>query len=187
MKKIIVCVMSLMLSGCFASTKDSNFYVLESQTPTEILHIRTSLAVENIGLPDYLQKPQIVLQKSDSPELKISEFNRWASDLENMVQNTLIEDLAAIAPKSDIKPLAYGIKTRYVIKINIEKMSGYFNEQAVLKGTYYILSTSGQLLKQSDFELETDCGKNYADYVRAQSTLVAKLAEQLIKALPRGA
>ena len=65
-------------------------------------------------------------------------------------------------------------------------MSGYFKEEAVLKGTYYILASSGQLLKQSDFELKTDCGKNYADYVMAQSTLVAQLAEQLIKALPRG-
>lgn len=186
MKKFIVCVMSLVLSGCFFSTKNSSFYVLESQQPAEVLNVKMSLAIENIRLPDYLQKPQIVLQKSDSPELKISEFNRWASDLEDMVQNTLIEDLEAIAPKADIKPLAYGIKTRYVIKINIEKMSGYFKEEAVLKGTYYILASSGQLLKQSDFELKTDCGKNYADYVMAQSTLVAQLAEQLIKALPRG-
>lgn len=184
MKKIFICVMSLCLGGCFFSTKDSNFYLLEAQNPTEVLLIKTSIAVQDIGLPDYLQKPQIVLQKNDSPELKISEFNRWASDLGEMLQNALIENLQALAPKTTVKPLAYGVKTKFVVKINIEKMSGYFHEKAVLKGAYSILSSSGRVLKQADFAFETQSGKNYADYVNAQSKLVADLASLIMSVLP---
>ncbi len=180
MKKFCFVLMVLMLQGCFSSTPNSSFYLLESeQRPLPVSNKNISVSVADIFLPDYLQKPQIVLQKSDSPELKISEFNRWGSDLEGMIQNIIIEDLQNLMPNAVVKPLTFGTKTQYVVKINIEKMSGYFNQKAVLKGVYQILSTSGKVIKQKDFKFERMVGKTYADYAKVQSILLSDLANKL--------
>jgi len=184
MKKIVLFLMILMLEGCFFATPNSTFYLLEStNTASSISKKKINIAVYDITLPDYLQKPQIVLQKSDSPELQVSEFNRWASDLESMIQNTLIEDLQTIMPQSTIKPLLYGSNAQYIIKVNIEKMSGYFGQDAVLRGVYQILTPSNKVIKQSDFEFKTPAGRKYADYAKAQSRLLADLALMISKAI----
>jgi len=111
MKKLFICLLPLLLSACLFSTPNSTFYLLESSSQAEsVFQKKLNVAVYDVGLPDYLQKPQIVLQKHDSPELKVSEFNRWASDLDGMVQNTLIENLQKSFPQSTIKPLVFGSK-----------------------------------------------------------------------------
>jgi len=178
MKKFLACFMALMLSGCFFSTKNSTFYLLESikEETSPVSDKKISIGVADILVPDYLQKPQIVLQQKDSPELKVSEFNRWASDLEGMIQNTLIEDFQKMLPKASIGPLMFGQNAQYVVKIEIEKMSGYLGENAILKGTWQIVSSYDKVLKKSDFNLQTPAGQTYASYVLAQSRLLSALA-----------
>ena len=177
MKKYITAICVLLLTGCFFSTKNSTFYLLESQGAVEpVTPKKLSIAVQDISIPDYLQKPQIILQAQNSPELKVSEFNRWGSDLQGMIQNTLIEDLQSMMPNAFIKPLMFGQNTQYTIQINVEKLSGYFKEQAVLKGTYKILLPNGNIFKEKTFDLSTPAGKTYGSYVTAQSNLIAALA-----------
>ena len=179
MKKFAVAVCIFLLAGCF-STKNSTFYLLESQGNAEpITQKKLSIAVQDISIPDYLQKPQIVLQSQDSPELKVSEFNRWGSDLPSMLQNTLIEDLQSLMPNAFIKPLMFGQTAQYTIQINIEKLSGYLKEQAVLKGSYKIVLPNGKLFKEENFDLSTPAGKTYASYVTAQSKLISDLAQEI--------
>lgn len=180
MKRLSVVFFVLMLTGCFFSTKNSTFYLLESQNALEpVTSKQLKIAVQDIIIPDYLQKPQIVLQAQDSPELKISEFNRWGSDLQGMIQNTLIEDMQSLMPKAEVKPLMYGQNTNYIIKVNMEKLSGSLKQNAVLKGTFQVLSTKGNIVAEQNFDLSTPAGKTYGSYVTAQSNLIAALAQEI--------
>ena len=180
MKKYVAAICVLLLTGCFFSTKNSTFYLLETQGTVEpVTQKKFSIAVQDISIPDYLQKPQIVLQAQDSPELKVSEFNRWGSDLQGMLQNTLIEDLQNLMPNAFIKPLMFGQSAQYTLQINIEKLSGSLKEQAVLKGTYKIVLQNGRILKEENFDLSTPAGKTYGSYVTAQSNLLARLAQEI--------
>jgi len=180
MKKYITAICVLLLTGCFFSTKNSTFYLLESQGAVEpVTQKKLSIAVQDISIPDYLQKPQIVLQSQDSPELKVSEFNRWGSNLQGMLQNTLIEDLQSLMPNAFIKPLMFGQSAQYTLQINIEKLSGSLKEQAVLKGTYKIVLPKDKVFKEENFDLRTPAGKTYASYVTAQSKLISELARKI--------
>ena len=187
MKKILATFCLLFLSGCFSSTPNSNFYLLESSSQTSSVSQRKmNVAVQDIILTEYLQRPQIVLQSVGNPELKISEFNRWASPLDEMVQNTLIEDLGKALPSSVVKPLVYGGGSQYIVKLNIEKIGGYFKEKAYLSGQWQILSTTGRVLKQQDFIFEEPMNDaTYSSYVVAQSKLLSELAEELAQVLSR--
>lgn len=180
MKKYVAAVCVLLLTGCFFSTKNSTFYLLETRGTAEpVTQKKFSIAVQDISIPDYLQKPQIVLQAQDSPELKVSEFNRWGSNLQGMIQNTLIEDMQSLMPNAFIKPLMFGQTAQSTIQVNIEKLSGYLKQQAVLKGTYKIISPNGKILKEENFDLSTPAGKTYGSYVKAQSNLIAALAQEI--------
>lgn len=180
MKKYVAAICVLLLTGCFFSTKSSTFYLLESQNALEPMSAKqVNIAIQDISIPDYLQKPQIVLQAHDSPELKVSEFNRWGANLQGMLQNTLIEDMQSLMPNAFIKPLMFGQTAQYTIQINIEKLSGYLKQQAVLKGTYKIISPNGKILKEENFDLSTPAGKTYGSYVTAQSNLIAALAQEI--------
>ena len=184
MKKIVLCLMVSLLSGCFFSTPNSTFYLLESNAELEpVSQKRLSIAVQDVLLPDYLQKPQIVLQKENSPELKVSEFNRWGSDLEGMIQNTLIEDFQRSFPQGTIKPLLFGSSAQYIVKLNIEKMTGFLRQDAVLSGSWQILNRSNKVLRQADFKLATPAGRTYGSYVSAQSKLISELACEIAQAI----
>lgn len=185
MKKFLLVVFCLVLSGCFFSTPKSNFYILENVEDYIVSNKSLQISVQDVSVPDYLLRPQIVLQKNGSPQVEISEFHRWASDLPEMIQNTLILDLQKALPRSEIKPLLFGGKSKYIIKINLEKMTGSFKNEALLSGTWQILNQRGQILKQNSFKFSDKVAQTYASYVQAQSALLQKLSVEIAQSLSR--
>lgn len=170
----------ILLVGCLLSTPDSRFYLLEIPSMgAPISAKKINIAVQDVTVPGYLDRPQIVLQRPDSPELKISEFDRWASDLNTMVQNILIDDLQNAMPKAIIKRLAYGTNPRYIVKLNVERMGGWLGEQAYLRGNWQILSPSGRILYEQNINRKRDVGKTYASYVEAQSMMLSETGREI--------
>lgn len=184
MRKYLTLLLFLVLSGCFGATKNSEFYLLETQNAQEVIsEAKLNIAVQDIILPDYLKKPQIVLQAKDSPQLTISEFHRWGSDFEQMVENTLTDDLQNVMPHAFIKPLIYGQNAQYIVQVNIDKLSGSFNEDAVLTGNYKIMTGRGKTIKEDNFRIIEPVGKDYVSYVEAQSRLIGQLAAMIAHGL----
>lgn len=180
MKKLVIFVISFVLFGCLGRTPDSKFYLLESTNQMAVVSNRTvHLAVADVEIPDYLQKPQIVLQEGSDPKLDISEFNRWASDLSGMLQNTLIEDLQQALPQAEIKTLLYGSQPRFIIKVSLEKLSGWFNKDAVMSGSFQIVNAQGKVLIEENFSYSAPAGKTYETFVRAESALWSEVAAQI--------
>ena len=132
MKKLVALILLLpILHGCFASTHNSRFYLLENAPePQFVSTSKISIAEQDIIIPQYLEKPQIMLQRPNSPEREISEFIRSASDLNYLLLNFLIGHLQNALPNATIKPLAFGATTNVVVKVNLEKFGGWFNEDA---------------------------------------------------------
>lgn len=175
MKKCLYLIFCLMLSGCF-STPNSNFYMLQTTADKVVSSQKLQLQIFDVLVPEYIDKPQIVLQKNNSPELKISEFNRWATDLNTMIKSTIINDLSVYLPNAKILPLAYGTNTQYVVKIQIEQLSGWLKDKAVLKANWQILNAKGKVLYTKTSMFEEQSGTSYATYVTAQSKMLSDLA-----------
>ncbi len=186
MKRILLFVSVLMLSGCLFSTPKSSFYILEKVNHADVVSRSAfKIGVQDVSVPDYLLRSQIVLQQPDSPKVDISEFHRWASDLSEMLQNTLILDMQATLPRAEIKPLLFGDNPNYVVKINLEKMIGSLKHEAQLSGTWQILSAQGRILKQNRFNFSEKIGSTYASYVKVQSALLARLSVEISQTLSR--
>ncbi len=186
MRNFTLLVMMILLGGCFSTTPDSRFYLLDSvNNQPSVSDRKINVAVQDITVPEYLDRPQIVLQKQTNPELKISEFDRWASDVNAMLQNVMIENLQNALPKSIVKPLAYGGKPNFIVKINIEKFSGWLNKNAYIKGNWQIISPSGRIIAQQEFSRQHAVGKSYGSYVQTQSSLWAEISEEIATKLSK--
>ena len=178
MKKLFLIFLIHLLFGCF-STPNSNFFILEKSDLQEISAKKIIVAVYNINIPDFMDKPQIVLQKPNSPEIKISEFNRWGTDLSTMFKNVLISNLSQTMPNTKFVPLAYGTNYKYTIKIDIEKFNGWLNDSAYLNVNWQILNSNGKTIYSQNLQYITPSGKTYESYVKAQSKLLKDLSKDI--------
>src|SRR5208283_2593522 len=89
----------VILTGC-ASSQPSKFYQLNpvQNQGTSIVDVPSShnvvIAVGPVGIPDYLDRPQIVT-RSGKNELKLSEFDRWGGSLEADISRVLVENISS--------------------------------------------------------------------------------------------
>ena len=108
MKKFIL-LSVLFLTSCIGTTPPSKFYTLNSITDTNSSYpsAKTFIGISEVSIPQYLDKPQIVVRDSNNVELFVSEFNRWSEPLGDIIQSTLTNDLAFYLPDATIKPTSY--------------------------------------------------------------------------------
>ena len=81
MKKTFVLASVLLLASCLGRSPDSSFYTLISEPPAKSYKLKTSLQVNEVNIPEYLTRPQIVTVGDNPVEIEISEFNRWSAPL----------------------------------------------------------------------------------------------------------
>lgn len=180
MKKLCLLVMLSLLCGCFFSTPNSRFYLLEAeQNLKEITDKKFNIAVQDIYVPDFLSRPQIVLQKPESAQLSVSEFDRWGSDLNAMLQTAMINNLQNQMPSAVVKPLLYGSSPRYVVKINIERFGGWLGEEAYMGGNWQILSSGGRVIVEQDFSKQQKIGRSYDAFVQALSRMWGAVSQEI--------
>lgn len=190
MKKILLCLLiSLNLSGCFSvgTSAPSKFYSLKNANVDDITPVSqkfSKIGVEEIKIPTYLDKPQIVLKAPNSVELSFSEANRWSEPLSSMMQRTLANDISLYMPKALVKPRYLGQeKFDYLVFVEIEKFEGALNSQANLVGWWYIANKNGDVIitKKANISLKTN--NNFDDLIQTESTLVNELAKQIATTL----
>ena len=103
-------LLSLVLFTAFVSacsvggqTKSSQFYVLDAtiEQPQGDSLQDLRLGVGPIAMPGYIDRPQMVT-KTDSSEVHIEEYARWAEPLGEMFTRTLAENIRALTNSQEI-------------------------------------------------------------------------------------
>jgi len=185
MRHIISLIGIFLLAACLGRSPDSTFYTLEAVQPGQPLSSRRlTAAVNRVIIPDYLDKPQIVLRASDGVELQISEYQRWGETLASLLQRVTADDLNLLLPQAQIKPQSFTAQTyQYYVTLEINRMDGTWNDKAVLDAWWSITDRQNRVLKRAKANLSAPLKKSYQEYVQVQSRLLAKLSEQIAEAL----
>lgn len=184
MKKLCSLFLLALVSACmsFGSTPPSRFFSL--QTISEQLIVsksRASIGVEEVNIPEYLDKPQIVTVGDNAVELKISEQNRWSEPLSTMMQRTIANDMSGLLPNAVVKGRNMSNERfDYAVFIEVDKFDGALNGKAQLNAWWYILKKgSSDIVLRQKAEFVQPAGGDYDDLVKAESRLVYQLAEQI--------
>lgn len=183
MKKIWSVAILLMLSACVGTSQQSRFYSMRPVSRNEVSALsqaKMNIGIEEVKIPDYLDKPQIVTMKDNSVELNISEVNRWSEALSTMMQRTIANDMGAYLPNSVVKARNLSRETfGYVIFVEIDRFDGQLDQGAHLDAWWYAINKEGKIVIRERVVLEQKTGNSYDDLVMAESKLVAELSKQI--------
>ncbi len=179
---VVIIGSTLLLSGCFSGvSKPATFYMLSAQPIlSTVSQVKTSVGVVPVEVPEFLDKPQIVLNETDTL-MTISETNRWSEPLAQVTQRVLVEDLQRLLPNVYVQTKGYDDnKFNRLVQVEINTMTGNLDKEAMLSVWWTLKNGSGAVMTRKRFD-KTIALKNdsYGDYVRAQSILWSDLAHEI--------
>ena len=183
MKKTVFCmIFGLFIGGCFGGySPTSRFYQLQAESNLAAVSAKKfSLGIEEVSLPDYLDKPQIIVMEENSPQMSISELQRWGEPLESMIRRTVVADMALLLPEAMVKSqVLLSERFDYLAEIQIVRFDMIAGQKAVLEAWWYLYGASGQTLYRQKVTLEEPIGNSFDDYVSAESKMLAEMSRTM--------
>lgn len=183
---MVLGLVSLMLAGCGSSPK-THFYAL-----TVVTGSRTSKAsptwpvqIAAVHVPPSLDRQQMV-KRTVGNSVDISDQNRWAAPLGDMIRNVLTQDLAVRLPKGKvILPDAPAPQNTRQIVATIAGFGPTSDGNVKLDGSWSLLGGSpAKSILSHDISLETQPpGPGGGGIAAAMSTLLGRLANRMTSEL----
>jgi uncharacterized lipoprotein YmbA len=176
--------------GC-ARSQSSRFYLLEpiSALPDTATNETMAAAAEPITIgigpiriPEYLNRPQIVT-RSDSNELHLADYNRWAEPLDLSIPRVFAENLAALlgTDRVVLHPWNNAVPVAYQVSVEIVHLDGQAGGAVTLKARWMIFDTAfKQMLvwRTSQIQKPVD-GEEITHVVRAESLALDALCREI--------
>lgn len=184
--RILLCGALLLLSGC-TTVPVTQFYTLDSEAPA--LDKTTSMLTLSIGpidLPEYLDRPQMVLRDGNN-RLLFDEFHRWGGALDQEIERVLAGRLAAQLGTQRI----YGYPSRivaesdYRIALDIRAFDGSLDDSVQLDVAWSLIDDHSAVVLevQRSIYRERVAQPELAAYAAALGQLIERLGEDLAKAV----
>jgi len=134
----IPCIVVILAAGC-GSTPASRFYTLSATpapagTPSDL-----SLAVGPVTIPAVIDRPQIVVSAGPN-QVRLDEFNRWASPLQSNISRVVADNLAAIlgTPRVSLFPQTVSAAADYRVAILVQSFDSAPGEAATLDAVWTV-------------------------------------------------
>ena len=186
MKKIwailSVCLLSACLGGYSPQSRFYNLQPADASTVTVLSNRKVSIGINEVELPDYLDRPQIVSFEKGKPQMNISELDRWGEPLASMIQRTTAADISLYLPEAVVKPRSSLMeKFKYVVDIQIIRFDMIQGEEAVLEAWWYISDSDGRIVYRQKTMLMQKTGKGFDSFVEAESHLLAQMSGEIAR------
>lgn len=178
MKRLLMLAAAAALVSSCGFSKPSTFYVLDDDALPEQSAVSTEanrilIGIEPVFMPNYLDKPQIVIRQTDDVTLTASEFNRWAEQPANAIPRVLANAVSARAGYPAAKQINMNRDAfPYRLYVEVLRFDASFDGKAVLDAWWTVLTDSGKLLRRTRTTLTVPAGKTYADVVAAERKLL---------------
>ncbi|MBR1777247.1 MAG: membrane integrity-associated transporter subunit PqiC [Alphaproteobacteria bacterium] len=176
----LAAVMCLLVSAC-GSTRPSTFYVLDSSDlPMQSITLKNAdkilIGIEPVIIPNYLDKPQIVIRQPDSVTLTASEFNRWAEQISDVFPRVLANSISECMGYPAAKQINLNRDLfPYRLFVEVLRFDAAFKKEAVLDTWWTIMSNSGNVLYRTRSTLIEPVGDDYDSVVLAEQKLLKEL------------
>lgn len=175
---------ALLLAGCSAAT---TYYRLGSDGPTPVRSGGLFVAVGPVDLPGYIDRPELVFQNGDN-QFQVPTTAVWAGTLHDNLVQTLRDDLGRRLDSGNVVafPAPAGTPVRYQVEINVGQFHAVSGTNAILDVSWRVVEpSSGRTLSRHNASYqESIAGDGYGAVVKAESALVARLADAVARSLP---
>jgi uncharacterized lipoprotein YmbA len=134
----IPCILVIVAAGC-GSSPASRFYTLSATpapagTPSDM-----SVAVGPVTIPAMIDRPQIVVIAGPN-QVRLDEFNRWASPLQSNISRVVADNLAAIlgTPRVSLFPQTMSAAADYRVAIQVQSFDTAPGDAATLDAVWTV-------------------------------------------------
>jgi uncharacterized lipoprotein YmbA len=178
------CALAILAAGC-ASTPASRFYTLSAATASAAPSSDVSVAVGPVSVPATVDRPQIVVTVSPS-EVRLDEFNRWASPLSNNIARVVAENLVAMlgTPRVTLSPQTLSAGVDYRAAIEVQRFESAPGEAATLDAVWTVSrARDGKTQTGRVTAREPAPDKGYDALASAHSRAIARLSQDIAEAV----
>ena len=194
MKKYIsLLVVMFTLGACtfWRTTEPARFYSL---TTPEVSQVRgpgasVTVAIENVTVPQAIDRPQMVIKYKNSNQMMVSEFDRWIDGPTSTLPVIISENMNQYAKNISAKPAKNSLDTRnakYILSIDFVRFETEMDGKITVSAWWTLSNNRGEIVAQKKMTQIADTPalrSTYPDYdaiVAAQSKLIAKLSYKIV-------
>jgi uncharacterized lipoprotein YmbA len=178
-------------AGC-GTSPPSRFYTLSAAAKPTAASSTLVIAVGPITIPAMVDRPEFVVNTGPN-EVRLDDFNRWASPLQDNLSRAVAEDLVAIlgTPRVILFPQPLATDPDYRVAIEVRRFESTPGSSAALDAVWTIRrSKDGKTQTGRTSARENVADSGYDALAAAHSRAVARLSQDIadaILALQRGA
>ena len=181
----ILCVFVGLVAGC-GSTPASRFYTLSAAASAPAATTSNlSVVVGPVSVPPVVDRPQIVVTTGPN-QVRLEEFNRWASPLQSNISRVVAENLVAMlgTPRIVLFSQTLGVDVDYRVGIEVQRFESMPGEASTLDAVWTVSRTKdgkSQTGRTTVRELASD--KGYDSLASAHSRGLARLSRDIADAV----
>ena len=186
MKLLKILIPCLLLSACaLGRSKNAKYYTHLPISASGISSTyNSSVGVNRVQLPKYIDRPQIVTQQKDSSQVKISEFNRWVESPTMLTTRALTNNLSILLTAAQVKHTrSNGDKFDRTISVEVVRMTAILGDHVELIAWYTIKDDAKKTLVEQKFASTAQIGKTYDDLAEGYNKLLAELSQEIARKL----
>ncbi|WP_347988928.1 PqiC family protein [Methylomonas sp. AM2-LC] len=180
----IVALSSLMLSAC-SSHSPVEFYMLNAETsvdtpsPSVAFNSKLLIGIGPIHVPEYLNRPQMVIAKSEN-QYVLDEQHRWAENLTENINRSIAQFLAKRLGVEQILryPWSQRQQIDYQVSVDIFQFHQNADQHSQLNAQWQIKHQEQTLLTHN-FSCDVAAQSQPEAIVAAQSTCLSNLGLEI--------
>jgi uncharacterized protein len=181
---VFLSALVIIASGC-TSTPASRFYTLSADTTPAANSSDLSVAVGPVSVPALVDRPQMVVRVGPN-QVRLEEFNRWASPLQNGIARAVAENLVAMlgTPRVTLSQQTVSTDTEYRAAIEVQRFESALGDAATLEAVWTVSrAKDGGLRTGRTIAREATPGGGFDSLAAAHSRAVARLSRDIADAL----
>src|SRR4029077_7302030 len=173
----------VLAAGC--ASPASRFYTLSATTTPAASSSDVSVAVGPVSVPVVVDRPEIVVTTSPN-QVRLEEFNRWASPLQNNIARVVAENLVAMlgTPRVTLSSQSLSADADYRAAIEIQSFDSVLGEAATLDAVWTVSrAKDGKSQTGRTNVREVTQGNGYDALAAAHSRALARLSQNIADAV----
>ena len=182
MRIIKIIIPCLLLNACLLGTsQNAKFYTMTAVAgPVFSENYSTSVGVNRIQLPKYMERPQMVTQGNNSAQVNISEFNRWVENPSVLATRALTANLNTLLPSAQITQTHLkGGKFAQTVTLEIVELNAVLGKQVELTAWCTVKDSVGKEQSRQKIEHTVPVGKTYDELAQTYSQLLADVSRDI--------
>ena len=174
----------ILAAGC-GSGPAARFYTLSATPSDTAAPSDISVAVGPVTVPAAVDRPQIVVSMSTN-QVRLDEFNRWASPLQSDIAGAVAENLVAMlgTPRVTVSSQTVGADADYRAAIEVQRFESAPGEAAKLEAVWTVSrAKDGESRTGRTTARETTPDQGFDSLVAAHSRAVGRLSRDIADAV----